>query len=208
MYPMRDLGIPHEGRRQRRRDRARPPDRRQRYADHDDADHGAQGGLKRGIATLCIGGGEATAIAVDWLSTDSAGMMRRRRCCSPKREKSDASDHLPCRRLAFCASTPPARRKPAALQHQQHDLGLRDKKEGKLGIRSTPTAITSRNTVGGKHIDHGTAVMKDGKACFTSAMTKDGEGAGRPRPGQIGHSMVTTSDKGEKLRVTRVAYVN
>ena len=31
-------------------------------------------------------------------------------------------------------------------------------------------------TVSGKeHIDHGTAVMKDGKACFTSAMDKQGE---------------------------------
>ena len=31
-------------------------------------------------------------------------------------------------------------------------------------------------TVSGKeHIDHGTAVMKDGKACFTSAMDKEGE---------------------------------
>ena len=31
-------------------------------------------------------------------------------------------------------------------------------------------------TVSGKeHIDHGTAVMKDGKACFTSEMDKDGE---------------------------------
>ena len=28
---------------------------------------------------------------------------------------------------------------------------------------------------GTEHIDHGTAVMKDGKACFTSAMDKEGE---------------------------------
>src|SRR5256885_16733852 len=31
------------------------------------------------------------------------------------------------------------------------------------------------NTVGGKHVDHGTAVVKGNKACFTSAMTKDCE---------------------------------
>jgi len=30
-------------------------------------------------------------------------------------------------------------------------------------------------TSGAEHIDHRTAVMKDGKACFTSAMTKEGE---------------------------------
>jgi hypothetical protein len=62
-------------------------------------------------------------------------------------------------------------------------------------------------SVAGKHIDHGTAVMKDGKACFTSAMTKDGEMCWTTRPVSIGHSMVTTNDKGRKLKVTRVAYV-
>jgi hypothetical protein len=62
------------------------------------------------------------------------------------------------------------------------------------------------NSVAGKHIDHGTAVMKDGQACFTSAMTKEGEMCWTTRPVNIGHSMVTTNDKGEKLKVTRVAY--
>ena len=62
------------------------------------------------------------------------------------------------------------------------------------------------NAVSGKHIDHGTAVMKDGKACFTSAMTKEGESCWTTHPTKIGHSMKTTSDKGQKLTVTRVAY--
>ena len=62
------------------------------------------------------------------------------------------------------------------------------------------------NTVGGKHVDHGTAVMKDKKACFTSAMTKDGEMCWTTRLVKIGHSMVTTNDKGRKLTVTRVKY--
>ncbi len=61
-------------------------------------------------------------------------------------------------------------------------------------------------TIGGKHIDHGTAMMKDGKACFTSAMTKDGEMCWTTHPVKIGHSFVTTNDKGRKLKVTRVAY--
>jgi hypothetical protein len=63
------------------------------------------------------------------------------------------------------------------------------------------------NAVSGKHIDHGTAVMKEGKACFTSAMTNEGESCWTTSPVKIGHSMVTTSDKGEKLKVTRIAYV-
>lgn len=62
------------------------------------------------------------------------------------------------------------------------------------------------NAVSGKHIDHGTAVMKGGKACFTSAMTNDGEMCWTTKPVKIGQSMVTTNDKGKKLKVTRVAY--
>ena len=63
------------------------------------------------------------------------------------------------------------------------------------------------NAVDGKHIDHGTAVMKGDKACFTSAMTKEGEVCWKTKPVEIGQSMDTVSDKGEKLTVTRVAYV-
>jgi len=65
------------------------------------------------------------------------------------------------------------------------------------------------NAVNGKHVDHGTAVMKGDKACFTSAMTKEGElcWTTPPHAVKIGHSFVTTSDKGRKLRVTRVKYV-
>lgn len=59
---------------------------------------------------------------------------------------------------------------------------------------------------GGKQVDHGSAVMKDGKACFTSAVNKDGEMCWTTKPVTIGHAMVTTNDKGRKLRVTRVAY--
>ena len=64
------------------------------------------------------------------------------------------------------------------------------------------------NAVSGKHIDHGTGVMKDGKACFTSAMTKEGEVCWTtPHHAlKIGHSFVATSDKGKKLKVTRIAY--
>lgn len=63
------------------------------------------------------------------------------------------------------------------------------------------------NTVSGKHIDHGTAVMNGDKVCFTSAITKEGESCWTTATVKIGHSMVTTSDKGQKLKVTRVAYM-
>jgi hypothetical protein len=59
---------------------------------------------------------------------------------------------------------------------------------------------------GEEHVDHGTVVMKDDKACFTSAMDKEGEVCWTTAPTEIGQSFETTSDKGEKLTVTRVAY--
>jgi hypothetical protein len=108
--------------------------------------------------------------------------------------------------LAFCASAAAA--KPAAFQIKTTSWTYVDKKDGKLkeSIDADGNYIT--NTIGGKHIDHGTAVMKDSKACFTSAMTKDGEVCWTtPRYAmKLGHSFVATSDKGEKLKVTRVAY--
>ncbi len=62
-------------------------------------------------------------------------------------------------------------------------------------------------TSGAEHIDHGTVVMKDGKACFTSAMTKEGEECWTDPKLEIGASGETVSDKGEKLALKRVAYV-
>ena len=62
-------------------------------------------------------------------------------------------------------------------------------------------------TSGSAHIDHGTVVMKDGKACFTSAMTKEGEECWTNPKLQIGASGETVSDKGEKLALKRVTYI-
>ena len=79
------------------------------------------------------------------------------------------------------------------------------------GVRETIDADGNyiANQVSGKHLDHGTAVMKGRKACFTSAMTKEGEVCWTtPHSAlKIGHSFVTRSDKGRKLKVTRIAYV-
>jgi len=62
------------------------------------------------------------------------------------------------------------------------------------------------NSTAGKHLDHGMSVMKGDKACFTSAMTKAGEVCWTTKPLEVGQSFDTVSDKGEKLKVTRVAY--
>jgi len=60
---------------------------------------------------------------------------------------------------------------------------------------------------GSEHIDHGTYASVDGKACFTSAMDKEGQVCWTAKDAAIGETMETVSDKGEKLMVTRVAYV-
>jgi hypothetical protein len=96
--------------------------------------------------------------------------------------------------------------KQAAFQLDETTWTFTDKKDGKLKESIDADGNYIVNTVGGKHFDHGTAVMKANKACFTSAMTKDGEMCWTTKPVKIGHSMVTTNDKGEKLTVTRVKY--
>lgn len=107
--------------------------------------------------------------------------------------------------LAFCASAASA--KPAAFQLNKTSWTFVDP-EKKVKARESIDADGNyiENAVSGKHLDHGTAVMKDGKACFTSAMNSDGEECWTTHPVSIGHSMVTTNDKGRKLKVTRIAY--
>ena len=81
----------------------------------------------------------------------------------------------------------------------------KDKTQVKESIDASGNYIAN-SPDGKKHLDHGTSVMKGDKACFTSAMTKDGEECWTTKPVAIGETMETTSDKGKKLTVTRVAY--
>ena len=109
----------------------------------------------------------------------------------------------------ICAGSTPAvakSTKHAAFQLDGTSWTFTDKKEGKIreSIDADGNYITQ--TIGGKHLDHGTAVMKGDKACFTSKMTKDGEMCWTTTPVAVGHSFVATNDKGRKLKVTRVAY--
>ncbi len=79
-------------------------------------------------------------------------------------------------------------------------------RDGKAMQESVDASGNYIITSGTEHIDHGTAVMKDGKACFTSAMTKEGEICWTDPKLDVGASGETVSDKGEKLRLKRVAY--
>jgi hypothetical protein len=114
--------------------------------------------------------------------------------------------------LVLCAASSPADAKKAAkaAAFQLNETSwtyVDNKKDGKLkeSIDADGNYITQ--TIAGKHMDHGTAVMKDRKACFTSAMTKEGEVCWTTTPVAIGHSMNTVNDKGKKLTVNRIAYV-
>ena len=93
---------------------------------------------------------------------------------------------------------------PAAFQLNETSWTFtRDGEERQESIDASGNYIVNS---GDKHVDHGTAVMKGDKACFTSAMTDEGEVCWTTGPTEIGQSFETTSDKGEKLTVTRVAY--
>ena len=111
--------------------------------------------------------------------------------------------------LVLCAGSAPAiakHAKPAAFQINHTSWTYVDKG---TKVRESVDADGNyiSNSSAGKHLDHGTALMKGSKVCFTSAMTKDGEVCWTTKPVAIGHSMLATSDKGQKLKVTRVAYV-
>lgn len=108
--------------------------------------------------------------------------------------------------ICSSATLAQAKAKPAAFQLNKTTWTFVDK-----GVKVRESIDADGNyietAVSGKHVDHGTAVMKGNKACFTSAMTKEGEVCWTTKPVKIGHSMMTTSDKGEKMKVTRVAYM-
>lgn len=97
---------------------------------------------------------------------------------------------------------------PAALTSiNETSWEYTDPKSGKPIQESVDANGKYISVSGTKHMDHGTAVMKDGKACFTSAMTKEGEVCWSDPMVAVGESGETTSDKGEKVTVKRVAYV-
>ena len=113
--------------------------------------------------------------------------------------------------VALCASSQAAiakmAPKKAAFQLDETTWTFTDKDGTKVKESVDASGNYIANSADGKkHLDHGTGVMKGDKACFTSAMNKNGEECWTTRPVAVGESMETTSDKGGKLTVTRVAY--
>jgi hypothetical protein len=114
-----------------------------------------------------------------------------------------------CAAALLCVGSGPLSAKTAkhAFQLNGTSWTFTDKKDGKVEESIDADGNYVRQTVTGKHLDHGTAVMKGGKACFTSKMTNEGELCWTTTPVRVGQSMVSTSDKGEKLKIKRVSYI-
>ena len=79
--------------------------------------------------------------------------------------------------------------------------------DGKPHTTSIDPAGNYDTNSGTEHVDHGKLAMVDGKACFTSAMNQDGPECWTVQQTEVGQSMDSTSDKGNKLTVTRRDYV-
>ena len=95
---------------------------------------------------------------------------------------------------------------PAAFQINETTWTFTDKKGNKVKESVDAAGNYIANTTDGKHLDHGTSAVKGDKVCFTSAMDKEGEVCWTTKTLAVGESFETTSDKGEKITVTRVAY--
>ena len=95
---------------------------------------------------------------------------------------------------------------PAAFDIKETSWEFTDPETKKAIFESIDASGNYIANAGTEHFDHGTAVMKDGKACFTSAMDDEGEMCWTDPKVEVGQSGETTSDKGEKLTVKRVEY--
>ena len=96
---------------------------------------------------------------------------------------------------------------PAAFSINETSWEYVDPKTKKAVQESVDASGNYVTWAGAEHVDHGTAVMKDGKVCFTSAMNKDGEMCWTDPKLEPGASGETVNDKSEKLAIKRIAYV-
>jgi hypothetical protein len=110
--------------------------------------------------------------------------------------------------LAFVPAAAPVGAKAAhpGFEIKHTTWTMRDKKGMKMRESVDADGNYVTETSAGKQVDHGTAMMKNGKACFASASDKGEHACWTTAPVSIGHSMKTTSDKGQTITVTRVAY--
>ena len=127
-----------EGERQRRRGRARPRDRLERRARADDAALRAEApNLKRGIATLCLGGGNGVALAVERCVVELA---------TPPMAESTMITH---------------RRRRRGHHGQRHRAGVR---AGRLPVRLVDVAQPVLDRARRRHREEPREVRREGQA--------------------------------------------
>ena len=95
---------------------------------------------------------------------------------------------------------------PAAATNDYRESSWEFTYKGKPMFESIDANGNYITNSGDKHEDHGTSVVKGTKICFTSAMTKEGEDCWQDPKLEVGQSGESVSDKGEKVRLKRVAY--
>ncbi len=95
---------------------------------------------------------------------------------------------------------------PAATLASLNETTWTYTREGKNITESIDAKGNYIANAGAEHVDHGTMAMVDGKACFTSAMDKEGPTCWTVKDTPVGGTEETVSDKGEKLMVTRAEY--
>lgn len=96
----------------------------------------------------------------------------------------------------------------AAQAMSLHETTWTFTRDGKQIQESIDASGNYIANAGDEHVDHGTYALVDGKQCFTSAMTDEGQVCWTaPATIEVGESVEITSDKGEKLTVTRQEYV-
>jgi len=122
-------------------------------------------------------------------------------CACSKAAETPAADNVVEANMAAPAAT------PAAMQINETSWTYTDKDGTKVEESVDASGKYVSTSTAGKHVDHGKAWVQDDKVCFDSAMDKEGESCWTAKQTEIGQSMEVTSDKGEKLTVTRIAYV-
>src|SRR5215218_4115114 len=122
-------------------------------------------------------------------------------CACSKAAETPAADNVVEANMAAPAAT------PAAMQINETSWTYTDKDGTKVEESVDASGKYVSTSTAGKHVDHGKAWVQDDKVCFDSAMDKEGESCWTAKQTEIGQSTEVTSDKGEKLTVTRIAYV-
>lgn len=122
-------------------------------------------------------------------------------CSKPAESPAPAADNA-AEANASASATP-----DATLKINETSWTYTDKEGRKVQESIGPDGKYVSTASDGKHVDHGKAWVQADKVCFDSEMDKEAETCWKAGRAEIGQTMEAVSDKGERLSVTRIAYV-